>query len=530
MSRDVRIGITADVSGAVRATDRLGRSMRDLERRNASLRRSLKRGLRSALLPSIAILGAFGYEAVKGAKAASDLAETINKSNVIWGRNADEIRAWAENANDALLMTRQQALDAAANFGGFAKAAGLSGSKAVTFAQDLTQLAADMASFENASPEETIQAIGAALRGETEPIRKYRVLLDDMRLRQAALKLGIVKTTKEALTPQQKTLAAYAEIMRQTTDAQGDLERTADSQANVLKRLQAKWEDLRIELAEALLPAVDAILPKLEELLEWIKKNPGPTKVAIGAITGLAGAIVLLNGAVSAAGAIRAVSTAIGLLAAVIGGGVAALIAGIAAAAVAVAAGFVKLYRESRTFRELVDWIAANVGPAVRWIGEKLAGAFRTLRERVASNGGVMNTVWKALENIGTVLLGVIPLIFKLADRLRLIKSGPVDVLKQAWAGVLSIVQSVISAYDILRGKASIRFPSLPGFGRSIPTATPLLAAPASRSVSSSTTRSGSPTILNVTVNALDAESAARAVKRVLLDHERRHGRLVGGY
>jgi hypothetical protein len=47
-------------------------------------------------------------------------------------------------------------------------------------------------------------------------LRQYGVLLDDASLRQAALELGIISTTKNALTPQQKVLAAQALIYKQT--------------------------------------------------------------------------------------------------------------------------------------------------------------------------------------------------------------------------------------------------------------------------------------------------------------------------
>ena len=89
-----------------------------------------------------------------------------------------------------------------------------------------------MASFKNTSPEEAITAIGAALRGESEPIRRYGVLLDEATLKHRALALGIISTTDQALTPQQKVLAATAEIYRQTGDIQGDFTRTSEGLAN----------------------------------------------------------------------------------------------------------------------------------------------------------------------------------------------------------------------------------------------------------------------------------------------------------
>jgi hypothetical protein len=39
--------------------------------------------------------------------------------------------------------------------------------------------------------------LDAALRGEAEPLRAYGVFLDDATLRQAALSLGLISTTKK---------------------------------------------------------------------------------------------------------------------------------------------------------------------------------------------------------------------------------------------------------------------------------------------------------------------------------------------
>ena len=144
-------------------------------------------------------------------------------------------------------------LDAAGIFGTFGKAAGLAGENLATFSNDFTALASDLSSFNNTSPEEAITAIGAALRGESEPLRKYGILLDDASMRQKALELGIISTTKNALTPQQKILAAQALIFEQSKDAQGDFERTSGSLANQQKILAAQLENVTIEIGQKLL-------------------------------------------------------------------------------------------------------------------------------------------------------------------------------------------------------------------------------------------------------------------------------------
>lgn len=192
--------------------------------------------------------------------AASNLNETMSKTRVIFGDAADDVIAFAKGAGDSLGLSQQAALDASSTFAVFAQSAGLSGKQLSQFSGDLVTLSADFASFYNTSPEQAITAIGAALRGESEPIRKYNILLNDATLRNRALQLGIVKTTKQALTPQQKVLAAQAEIMAQSTVAQGDFARTSGGLANQQRILAAAMSNLAADLGTAFMPILQEVI------------------------------------------------------------------------------------------------------------------------------------------------------------------------------------------------------------------------------------------------------------------------------
>jgi hypothetical protein len=74
-------------------------------------------------------------------------------------------------------------------------------------------------------------------------------------MRQKALELGIISTTKNALTPQQKILAAQALIFQQSSDAQGDFARTSDGLANQQRILKAELSNVTVEIGQKLLPA-----------------------------------------------------------------------------------------------------------------------------------------------------------------------------------------------------------------------------------------------------------------------------------
>ncbi len=193
----------------------------------------------------------FFKDAITG---ASDLAESTTKMANVFGTAAKDVEKFASGGAKALGMTTLQARDAATTFGVFGKAANLTGPALAKFSTDTTKLATDLASFHNTTPEDAIEAIGAALRGEAEPMRRYGVLLDDASMRQQALAMGLIKTTKQALNPQQKVLAAHAMIMAQTKDAANDFAETSDGLANKQRILSASFSDFRTKLGEMLLP------------------------------------------------------------------------------------------------------------------------------------------------------------------------------------------------------------------------------------------------------------------------------------
>jgi len=266
--------------------------------------------LQKAALPAIAALGALAVAGGVAVKAASDLAETQNKVAVVFGEASDEVLKFSESSAKALGQSRTEALAAASSFGTFGKAAGLAGKDLATFSTDFVALASDLASFNNTSPQDAINAIGSALRGEAEPLRRYGVLLNDASLRQAALSLGIYDGSG-ALTAQQKVLAAQKLIYDSTGDAQGDFARTSDGLANQSRILKATLADTTAQLGTALLPAVQAVLPYFVRLAEFASKNTEfITAMAIG-IGILAVSILAANAALRVYNILSAITIAI---------------------------------------------------------------------------------------------------------------------------------------------------------------------------------------------------------------------------
>jgi hypothetical protein len=249
--RTLKLALLADTKDFIKGLDKADKESR-------SFSSKLGTALKAGALAFAALGAAAGAMAIKIGKdaigAASDFSEEISKSRVIFGEASKDIEDFAKTAANSLGQSKKQAVSAASTFATLGKAAGLTGKDLSKFSIGFVKLASDLASFNNTSPEDAIQAIGAALRGEAEPIRRYGILLNDATLKNEALALGLIKTTKEALSPANKVLAAQAAIYKQTADAQGDFGRTSDGLANSQRILAANIEDVKITLGESLLP------------------------------------------------------------------------------------------------------------------------------------------------------------------------------------------------------------------------------------------------------------------------------------
>jgi hypothetical protein len=250
--RTLKLSLLADVDKFLKGMDKAD---------NATQSFSGKIGKYSkAMAKSFAIAGAAaGAFAIKvgldGVKSASDLNEEVSKAEVIFGDVSNEIKAFAKTADKALGLTQTEALKAASTFATFGKASGLVSKDLSKFSTGATKLASDLASFYNTNADEAITAIGAALRGEAEPIRKFGVLLNDSTLKAKAMEMGLYDGTG-ALDLQAKSLAAYQVILDQTKDAQGDFARTSDGLAGQQKILTAQLENLKTTMGANLLPVM----------------------------------------------------------------------------------------------------------------------------------------------------------------------------------------------------------------------------------------------------------------------------------
>lgn len=251
--RELLVRIVGDDRSLQAAFSRSSRSAAQFETRGQALGRSLTRSFGAA---GVVLGGAALFAGVsRSVEAASDLNEEVSKSRQVFGDSSRAIEDWSQTTASAIGIARVEALRATGTFGNLFSTVGLGQDEAAGMSRSLVELAADLASFNNADISDVLAAIRSGLIGEAEPLRRYGVLLSEARVQQAAME-ATGKTNVRELTNQEKALARYNIILSDTVPAQGDFARTSEGLANQSRILRAQLADVSAELGGRLLPAL----------------------------------------------------------------------------------------------------------------------------------------------------------------------------------------------------------------------------------------------------------------------------------
>jgi hypothetical protein len=332
--------------------------------------------------------------------AASNMNESMGKIGVVFGKSEAEIVKWSEKSAQSFGLSQQAALEATGTYGNLFQAFGIGQEKSKDMSTSLVGLAADLASFNNTSTDDALLALQSGLSGETEPLKKFGIALSDARLKEEAMSLGLIKSTKDALNPAAKAQASYSLIMKDSKLAQGDFARTADGAANKQRILAAEFDNAKVSLGQGLIPVALKLFGVVGDLLGAFNGLSDKTKTFILVGAGIAAAI---GPAVTVVGALV---TGVGLLLTPVG-----LVIG---AIALVAAGMVYLYNTSEPVRKAVDGLAKafkdfdldNIGESLKNVGSNLS---KVLVEGLAGLGDaiadidwgmITDTLLEGLDNL----------------------------------------------------------------------------------------------------------------------------------
>jgi hypothetical protein len=162
--------------------------------------------------------------------------------------------------------------------GAMMKSSGLASGDIVEMSENLSGLAADMASFYNLDFDEAFNKIRSGISGETEPLKQLGINMSVANLEAFALEKGITKAFNK-MSQSEQIMLRYQYLMQATADAQGDFARTSDGFANGLRLLDSNFEALKTTIGVLLIPKISEAIGFLNQMFELLIPEAKKTTV-----------------------------------------------------------------------------------------------------------------------------------------------------------------------------------------------------------------------------------------------------------
>lgn len=436
----------------------------------------------------------------EAANMASDLSETVSKTNAVFGKSTDQVMKFADGAATALGQSKQQALDAASSMGNLFVSMGMTSDKSADMSIGMTKLASDLASFNNMPVTEVLDKLRSGLTGETTPLKSLGVNINAAAIQAQAMSMGLVKAdvdmvkvngstlkltqaqatlakvtsmygadsmqasmaqqkvaeaqqsleqamagSNTELTAAQKAQATYALIMGQTQTAQGDFARTSDGLANSQRIESALFQDTAAKIGENVLPIKLKLVETVNKLIEAFQNLSPDTQKTIVVILGVVAAIgPLLLIAGQLVGAIGTLAPVFAALGTTIGGPV------IAAIAAAIAIGYL-IYK---AWTENWGGIQEKVGEALGYIKSIVYGVIGGVQSFIERHSAeiqlAMTLAWSIIQAVVTGI--IVPLADRIISLFRDVaifiaehRTQITSTLEGAWNVIYGTIQTTLA-------------------------------------------------------------------------------------
>lgn len=340
--------------------------------------------------------------------AASDAQQAVGGVESVFGKYASTVLKDSKRAAQGLGLSSSAYNELITVSGAMLKNKGLT--DFADRSRDLITVGADLSAMFGGTTKDAVGALNAAMRGESDPIERYGISLNETAV-NAELAAKGQDDLKGAALEQAKTQARLSLIMRQSADAQGAFGRESNTLAGQQQRLGAQFENIKIAVGTGLLPVLTRVagfvnttmLPAITAFVKGFRDGTGAggqlatvmstarttivgfasavapiagfmlrNKAAVATFVGVIGTVILVTKAW------RAAQFAMNLVLA------ANPIGLVVVAIAALAAGAVIAYKRSATFRGIVDKLWSALKTAGKWLAS-VGAAAASLAGRVAS-------------------------------------------------------------------------------------------------------------------------------------------------
>ncbi|MFA9375596.1 MAG: hypothetical protein ACERKZ_02465 [Lachnotalea sp.] len=185
--------------------------------------------------------------------SASNVQEMENKFNVVFDGMTKEVDSWASSYATAIGRNKNTIKEYLADNQNMFVGMGMTRDAGAELSEKMVQLGLDLASFNNLSEDDAVNALSKAIMGESESAKTLGAVLNDNTRAMAMEVLGY-QGKYDALSESEKMEVNYQAILMQSTDAVGDCERSLDSYKGRQIQLQSALENTKEKIGGLLLP------------------------------------------------------------------------------------------------------------------------------------------------------------------------------------------------------------------------------------------------------------------------------------
>ena len=348
---------------AVKSTSKLSEAFEKVRYSSKQVGSAVGKAAEKMQLHATVALGGLTALGKGAADYAADAEQSYGAAESIFENHAQKINDLSKSAADSVGLSGNAYREQASYIGAMLKNQGVPMDELADKSADLVKMGADLAATFGGPTEDAVQALGATLRGETDPIERYGVSIKQADINAKMAEMGMSGLTGEA-EKQAKTQALLALLTEQTGSAQGQFGRETDTAAHKVQVAKAHMDNMKEALGTALLPILGAVSDAMGKVAQAAEKHPKLFLGIAAAIGALAGGVLIVAQVSKVMGALSAAALAAGTdIGGLISGFAAAaapilaVVAAVTAVGVALWAFFTKTEKGRELWGKLVDFM-----------------------------------------------------------------------------------------------------------------------------------------------------------------------------
>lgn len=213
-----------------------------------------------ATLAAIAAVVAVVAVGIASAFKAAAIKESIGAVDAIFKESGQSVKQFAKDVSASMGRSTKSVLDSAVQIGAILKSQGFSEAEAAANSINLLGTAMELAAQRGTSTEQALNAVTAAIRGESDPIERLGISINEALVEKTIQGDANLRKLAQSNELAAKATARLLLIQQQSTDAMGTIARESGNLTQQMEKLRGQISQLFASLGSGFEPLVTAFV------------------------------------------------------------------------------------------------------------------------------------------------------------------------------------------------------------------------------------------------------------------------------